>query len=79
MPPNRVAGEAPPGAAACADPPGVSAIGIGQSAAGRYRAQVADGALAGARTPWPAKRVDRSSMMVAAPGTFSLLAVLTDW
>ena len=54
-------------------------LGFVQLAAGRPRAQVADGALVGARTPWPAKRVDRSSMMVAAPGTFNLLAVLTDW
>jgi hypothetical protein len=48
-------------------------------AAGRARAQTAVGALPGPRGPWPANRIDRSSVIVAAPGMFILLAVLTDW
>ena len=59
--------------------PGFPSQALLLPAAGRARAQAADGAFTGARGPWPAKRVARSSAMVAAPGMFILLAVLTDW
>ena len=54
-------------------------LGSIRLAAGLSQAQGAYGAFAGVRDPWPAKRSDRSSAMVAAPCTFNLFAVLTDW
>ena len=49
------------------------------AAPGRDASYSAAGAFAGVRGPWPANRCDKSSLIVAAPGMFSLLAVLTDW
>jgi hypothetical protein len=54
-------------------------LGFVQPAPGSTHVQAAVGALPGPRGPWPAKRIDKSSVMVAAPGMFILLAVLTDW
>jgi hypothetical protein len=76
---ESAAGGALPKRRRAARPPGGFAAGFVQPASERAHAQAALGAFPGPLGPWPAKRIARSSAMVAAPGMFILLAVLTDW